>query len=75
MSSTLHTHDATQSLDLNDILSKLVQHIDPAKARIHFGPGYYFGPQAVAAVQPIPAANILAALKQQAQVGGGDVCG
>ncbi|GAX80216.1 hypothetical protein CEUSTIGMA_g7654.t1 [Chlamydomonas eustigma] len=36
---------STQGVNIRDVLAKLVKHIDPAKARDHFGSGYYYGPK------------------------------
>ena len=30
---------------MRDVLNKLVDQIDPAKARDNFGPGFYYGPK------------------------------
>ncbi len=36
---------STQGVNVRDVLSKLVNHIDPIKARENFGPGFYYGPK------------------------------
>ena len=34
-----------QGVNVRDVLNKLVDQIDPAKARDNFGPGFYYGPK------------------------------